>query len=160
VSQLIFYGKLLAAVATSLLIGQFSSSAGIQSLETSLTSLVSAIIGGVISSLAFSFVVLAQIFKRTNPDVSFRYQSVTNSLFSDVRLLVWCLVGAIFIPVGRHINLPVISYPSEISGFLNREQLFTSIEAFLVIISISILFEICHCMFQTFIFDSQDSDKH
>jgi F0F1-type ATP synthase assembly protein I len=162
VSQLIIYGKLFAAVTTSLLIGRFSSNAGIQFLESSLTSLVSAIIGGVISSLAFSFVVLAQIFKRANPDesdMSFRYQAVIESVFSDVRLLVWCLAGAIFIPVLRHINLPFISYPSGISGLLNREQFITSIEALLAIISISILFEVCHCMFQTFIFNSQDNDK-
>lgn len=153
----IYYIKIFFAIAVSLVFGLCSSTAAVQSLETSLTSLVSALVGGVISSLAFSFVVLAQIFKKTNKqekDLKNRYQTVIKSLLMDVHFLIWCLAGAFFLPVTRHINFPLLSYPKELSKYLDREQFFTSIEYFLAIVSISILFEVFHCMFETFIHDS------
>jgi hypothetical protein len=160
VTQLVFYAKFFAAICISLLIGISSSEAGFQSLESSLSSLISAIIGGVISSLAFSFVILAQAFKKTNPENTehlIRYRAVTQSLLSDVRLLVWCLAGAVFAPLIRHTNMPILSYPERLTPFLSRDQIITSIEIFLVIASISILFEVCHCMFHTFIHDSNQN---
>ncbi len=156
----IFSAKIFTAIAASLIVGLYGSAASIQTLEMSLTSLVSALVGGVISSLAFSFVVLAQIFKKNSKQENYlraKYQIVIQSLLADVRLLIWCLAVGYFLPVIRQTNIPFVSYPIALSPYINREQLLTSLEVFIVIASISILFEVCNCMFETFIHDSLNS---
>ncbi len=160
--RLLFLAKALLELAMSALIGRLTPSHGIQALEASLAGSVGAIVGGVIAALAFSFVVLAQLFKSAangEESVRLRYRSVTQSLLADAVLLVWCLAGAIFFPVLRHINVPLIVYPADITAYLTRDQLVTSLEVLVVIASISILLEVCHCMFQTFIADSLHQKK-
>lgn len=160
--RLAFYTKLGLAVLASILIGRLTPQQGIQALETSLAGAIGAIVGGVIAALAFAFVVLAQLFKSAHeddPQLPAKYRSITQSLLSDIQMLIWCLAAAIFLPLIRNIDIPLISLPIQISIHFSKEQIITSLEVFLAITSISVLFEICHCMFQVFIADSFEGKK-
>lgn len=153
-----FYAKTTLAALAAILIGRWTNQQGIQALETSLAGAIGAIVGGVIAALAFAFVVLAEFMKNTSKDdkeVPFRYQAVTQSLFSDIKLLVWCLAAAIFLPVFRQTDIPWISPPQNLAAYLSKAQLITSLEIFIAIASMSVLFEVCHCMFQVVITNSQ-----
>ena len=142
--------KFIFAIIFSLIGGKYAKDLAILSLENSLAGTIGAIIGGVITALAFVFAVISGLMK-TNSDnekLNIRYKTLTNTLNSDVNILIWTLTSAIALPFLRRLDLPFITYPASISAIFTKNQIITSIEIFTLIISISVLFEICECMFQ------------
>ena len=142
--------KFIFAVSISLLGGGNANELAISSLENSLAGTIGAVIGGVITALAFVFAVIAGLMKANsdNEKLSARYKLLTNTLNSDVTILIWTLASAIALPFLRRLDLPFIEYPATISAIFTKNQLITSIEIFTLVLLISVLFEICHCMFQ------------
>ncbi len=155
---LVKYSILISlAVCLSLLCGPKA----IQALETAISGAIGAMVGGVLSALAFAFSIMSRLTKEslaadaTNDNgIGIKYSAITSSLYSDVHALIWCLAGAIFLPLIREVNFPLISLPVEIAQRITRSELVTSLEILLVVVSISVLFEVCNCMFQTLIADS------
>lgn len=145
----IFVFKLIFAIIFSLICGGNASNSAISSLENSLAGTIGAIIGGVITSLAFVFAVISVLIKTNsnNEGLIKHYKFLTNTLKADANLLIWTLASAIGLPFFRKLDLPFITYPTFASTIFTKNQVITSIEIFIIIISISVLFEICECMF-------------
>lgn len=153
--------KLVLVIVSALCVGYLCNAKAIQALETAISGAIGAIVGGVLSALAFAFSIMSKLTKESlaksdsdKADIGIKYNAVTRSLISDVRILIWCLGAAIFLPLYREIDIPKISLPSLIADYFTKSQLVTSLEILLVIVSISVLFEVCNCMFQTLIADS------
>lgn len=153
--------KFFLVFALAIGLGFFCGPKAIQALETAISGAIGAIVGGVLSALAFSFSIMSRLTKDSltssasdKDHIGFKYNAVTRSLLSDVRVLIWCLGAAVFLPVYREVDIPKINLPIIISEYISKSQLVTGLEIFLVIVSISVLFEVCNCMFQTFIADS------
>ena len=146
--------RIVLACALALWLGYLCSPKAIQALETSISGAIGAIVGGVISALAFAFSVMSRITKDSlaktdsnKADINLKYNAITLSLISDVKILISCLGAAIFLPVFRELDIPKVSLPSLVLDLISKSQLVTSLEILLVFVSISVLFEVCDCMF-------------
>jgi hypothetical protein len=144
------------AIVVSMLLGFVANDSAISALETSLAGAIGAIVGGVIAALAFVFAVITKLVSRTETadSLAMRYRALTKSLRSDVRWLIWCLAGAVIAPFLRKVDVPFIQYPEALSRFFTKAQCVTAVEVFLVMASISVLFEVCECMFQALVADA------
>lgn len=146
--------RIILACTLALWLGYLCSPRAIQALEASMSGAIGAIVGGVISALAFAFSIMSRITKESfaksdvnKADVCAKYDAITLRLISDVKILICCLGAAIFLPVFRELDIPKISLPSLISDLISKSQLVTSLEIFFVFVSVSVLFEVCDCMF-------------
>jgi hypothetical protein len=159
--------KILGSLSLALAIGFLCDTKAIQTLETAISGTIGAIVGGVLSALAFAFSIMSRLTKESlrgdsldNPNLGVRYNAVICSLFADVRILIWCLAAAVFFPLYREIDIPIVHFPAALHPYITKSQIITGLEVFLVFVSISILFEVCDCMFQTFIADSISSTRN
>lgn len=144
------YIKWFFAIVISMSLGLLTSKAGQVSLESSLAGFTGAVVGGVIAALAFIFGLLLELVKKTDSQ-SRLFQPLSISLRSDVMILIWSLCLSIFLPIIRNTNFPCVIYPPELAKYLSKDQIITSFEVLVVIIAISVLFEICDSMFRILI---------
>lgn len=160
------FAKFSLVLAFSLFAGLTCGPKAIQALEIAISGAIGAIVGGVLSALAFAFVIMSKLTKEAlavdnsnKVQVNSHHNKVTSSLLFDVRTLIWCLAAAIFLPVYREMDIPFVQMPIGIAEYLSKSQLVTGLEIFLVLVSISVLFEVCSCMFQNFIADSSPNQQ-
>jgi hypothetical protein len=151
--------KIMLCIAIACITGYLADDSAYKALETAIAGAIGAIVGGVLAALAFAFSIIAKLNKqaltseRAKSDVMLHYSAVTTSLYGDIKALIWCLLFAILLPFFRGIVVQ-----TNVSKYLvdasNAHRIITSLEVLIVLISISVLFEVCACMFQTLIADS------
>lgn len=158
--------KFAFAIVIAVYIGYLCNSNAIKALEAAISGAIGAIVGGVLAALAFSFAIMSKLTKDSlknetieSNKIRIAHNNVTQSLISDVKTLIWCLAAGIFLPVYREIDIPFFNVPNLISQYISKSQLITGLEILVVIVSISVLFEVCSCMFQTFMSDVNNSQK-
>lgn len=162
----LFIAKLACAIAIAIYFGYLSNLNAIKALETAITGAIGAIVGGVLAALAFSFSIMSRLTKDAlanesteSSKIKTSHRNVTKSLISDVKTLIWCLAAGIFLPVYREIDIPFLNVPNLISQYISKSQLISGLEILVVFVSISVLFEVCSCMFQTFASDMESSQN-
>lgn len=159
-----FIAKLAFAIAIAIYFGYLANSNAIKALEAAITGAIGAIVGGVLAALAFSFSIMSKLTKDAlanetieSNKIKIAHGNITQSLISDIKTLIWCLAAGIFLPVYREIDIPFLSVPNVISQYISKSQLISGLEILVVFVSISVLFEVCSCMFQTFTSDMENS---
>lgn len=111
-------------------------------LEQASAGVIGSILGGITAGISVIFGILAVINKgqkRSN------FAGYLESLEADLKLLVFCLGATIFLPYLRNYDLPLISYPNH-ELIPSKAKLFTAVELFAVVLSLSLIVEVISCM--------------
>ncbi|WP_122289214.1 hypothetical protein [Serratia plymuthica] len=111
-------------------------------LEQASAGVIGSILGGITAGISVIFGILAVINKgqkRSN------FTDYLESLEADLKLLVFCLGATIFLPYLRNYDLPLISYPNH-ELIPSKAKLFTAVELFAVVLSLSLIVEVISCM--------------
>lgn len=111
-------------------------------LEQASAGVIGSILGGITAGISVIFGILAVINKgETTTD----FTGYLKSLESDLKLLVLCLAGTIFLPYLRNYDIPLINYP-QYEFIPSKEKLFTALELFAVVLSLNLIAEVISCM--------------
>lgn len=139
--------KIVVYICGLLVLSVFLSSTDVTSyqiLEKALPPVIGACLGGVLACTSIVISVLSNSSKKTKSIAknSDKFHSFVSGLEFDVKILVVCLAGAVFLPYLRTLDYPFSMTISTLDPVYIKHKLFSSAEIFFAAVAFITIFEL------------------